>query len=130
MFDKSKCFQKTILFLVNIEVTTVHYGIEITWKLVEEGKTTITCSGGHYASYTTTTVNGCKLKTGTNYVLFCEDEWGDGWNGGYIKIAGAKFCNEFTNNFPNTCTNAYQCNTIMCRSFINIKGKIKKIEKN
>ena len=115
---------------MSIEITTLSYGYEITWKLVESGGTTSTCSGGHYASYSTTAHNGCKLKKNTNYVLFCEDEWGDGWNGGYIKIAGAQYCQNFNQQNPNTCSTNYQCNTEMCVSYIKIKGTVQYFYRN
>ena len=61
----------------------------------------------------------------TSYELKCEDDWGDGWNGGYIEIAGKRWCDDFTANSPNPCGGgvSYQCNVLMERSLA-IKGTI------
>ena len=37
----------------------------------------------------------CCLGSGT-YTLNCKDSFGDGWNGGYITIAGTMYCDDFT----------------------------------
>ena len=29
------------------------------------------------------------------YILKCKDSYGDGWNGGFIKIQGTKYCKNF-----------------------------------
>ena len=39
----------------------------------------------------------CFLPAGT-YDLICEDQYGDGWSGAYIEIAGTKYCEDFDEN--------------------------------
>jgi len=39
----------------------------------------------------------CFLPAGT-YDLICEDQYGDGWSGAYIEIAGNKYCEDFDEN--------------------------------
>ena len=110
------------------------YGYEISWQFVDKDTMAIACEGGHYASNIEATKT-CDLKPGVMYELKCEDEWGDGWNGGYIEIAGLKYCDNFDFNSPcmcgGLCTSPcmcagyyeYGCNTLMEIS-IKVSGTI------
>ena len=60
------------------------------------------------------------------YELICEDSWGDGWEGGFLEIAGLEFCKDFRYNFPNDCGESYVhgCNTERRIQYITITGMI------
>ena len=60
------------------------------------------------------------------YELICEDSWGDGWEGGFLEIAGFEFCKDFRYNFPNDCGESYVhgCNTERRIQYITITGMI------
>ena len=110
--------------LVNIGITTTSYGLENSWRIETRSKpATIECLGGNYASYATLTAT-CQLEEGVEYELICEDEWGDGWDGGYLEIAGQRYCEDFRFDFPNKCANVYQCNTERRIQYITIEGMI------
>ena len=66
----------------------------------------------------------CDLKPGVEYELKCEDEWGDGWNEGYIEIAGLTYCENFGCDYPKTCQYCYGCNTNMSIRYIKVSGTI------
>ena len=34
----------------------------------------------------------------------CEDSYGDGWHGGYLKIHGVKYCDDFKDGHEQTVT--------------------------
>ena len=36
----------------------------------------------------------CCLPPG-NHKLTCKDDWGDGWNGGFLEINGQRYCETF-----------------------------------
>ena len=39
----------------------------------------------------------CCLPPG-EYTLECKDSYGDGWHGGYITVAGTKYCENFNSS--------------------------------
>ena len=39
-------------------------------------------------------VEECCLQPGT-YTLDCKCTYGDGWHGGYVEIAGVRYCDDF-----------------------------------
>ena len=45
----------------------------------------------------------CCLVPGT-YTMDCKDSYGDGWHGGYLKIHGVKYCDDFKNGHKQTVT--------------------------
>ena len=99
---------------MDVKVTTMNYGYEISWRLIDVNHpTSSVCGGSHYASHSVKNET-CYVETG-NYELRCEDSWGDGWNGGYLEIGGTKYCEDFDYNFPNDCgpNYSYGCNTLM-----------------
>jgi len=69
---------------LNVKLTTKKYAGEISWSFG-------TClSNGPYE------INNfyeqeCCLGAGT-YTVTCKDSYGDGWNGGYLEIAGKTLC--------------------------------------
>ena len=106
-------------------IKTQAYGYEISWQLVKRDTTAVACSNGHYASYSTVSET-CQLEKNVDYELICEDEWGDGWNGGNITFAGLTYCNTFLPNSPNICQSFYTpgCNTRMSIKYIKVQGII------
>ena len=71
-------------------MVTKDYGFEISWEF------------GNCNSYSQTYQSDriydniqCCQPLG-NYILLCQDSYGDGWNGGYIEIDGDKYCDDFT----------------------------------
>ena len=116
--------------LVNIGIKTTSYGLENSWRIETRTKpATIECLGGNYASQETLMAT-CQLEENVEYELICEDDWGDGWDGGYLEIAGQRYCDDFTFDFPNKCPNSispayvYQCNTERRIQYITITGTI------
>ena len=110
---------------VNIVVTTKMYGYEVSWQLIRKDNKAVACSNGHYASDTTVSET-CQLEKNVEYELVCEDEWGDGWNGGYIEIAGVKWCDTFLPDSPKVCEEyySYGCNTQMSIKYFKVQGTI------
>ena len=45
----------------------------------------------------------CCLVPGT-YTMDCKDSYGDGWHGGYLKIHGVKYCDDFKDGHEQTVT--------------------------
>ena len=43
----------------------------------------------------------CCLVPGT-YTMDCKDSYGDGWHGGYLKIHGVKYCDDFKDGHKQT----------------------------
>jgi hypothetical protein len=75
-------------------MTTKKYGQETSWTLG-------TCSNeSPHVSYRTVAVQCC-LAPG-EYTLDCKDSHGDGWDGGYVKIDGKKYCEKFENGKSET----------------------------
>jgi len=74
---------------VNMKLTTVDWGKEISWTFGS-------CNSG-----TTTYGNNqeydikCCQPAGT-YAFECKDSYGDGWHGGYMDIGGTAVCKDFT----------------------------------
>ena len=115
------------MVLVDVFITTMSYGFEISWSLVKtdaDGNKIVACSGGHYPSNQKQIKKECELEKMVDYELICEDEWGDGWNGGFIEIAGLKYCSNFNNISPNRCANTftYGCNTKVTIKYIKLTG--------
>lgn len=76
-----------------------------TWMLPEKMEWTIyvhngkkltkICSGGKYSTWYTEFGTGCRLPPG-KYTLYCKDQKGFGWSGGYLKIKHKHLCKDFT----------------------------------
>ena len=79
--DNEKC----VCHYINIR--TESWGNENSYQMS-------TCASqkkyGNYAN----NVEKCCLPKGT-YNLDCKCSYGDGWHGGYLKIAGKKYCEDF-----------------------------------
>ena len=76
---------------VDILLNTKSYGYEISWSLGENCTSGAAGSYGSHQEYP----KSCSLPRG-EYTLSCKDSYGDGWNGGRIKIQGQTYCEKFT----------------------------------
>ena len=77
-----------------VKVVTKDYGYENTWKL---GSCNFeTNDYDYYQDHETyeLTREECCLTPG-QYELVCKCSYGDGWHGGYLEIAGKKYCEQF-----------------------------------
>lgn len=71
-------------------MSNVYWGHENEWRISDSDNNLI-CSGGSYQSHQVKS-EPCCLTGGTGYTLTCLDSWGDGWNGGSIKIQEVEYC--------------------------------------
>lgn len=70
-----------------IRMVNKAWGAENSWSVG-------TCSGRGYRSHRTADEGDCCLKG--SKTLNCYDSYGDGWHGGYLEIAGARYCDGFS----------------------------------
>ena len=70
-----------------MKLTTKAWGNEIKWKLGE-------CKSNRKYKRDKIYTKQCCLPSGI-HKLTCKDDWGDGWNGGYIEILGQRYCDNF-----------------------------------
>jgi len=63
----------------------------LSWTVVRGNKKM--CKSGAYTQWYSTVSTGCMLPKG-NYKLTCMDKKGQGFKGGYISIAGKKYCHK------------------------------------
>jgi hypothetical protein len=80
--------------------STSIYPNEMSWTLTHSGGET--CSGSGYSSSDVET--SCCLPLDGSSTLVCSDSYGDGWNGGFLMIAGAQYCSTFSAGFSETHT--------------------------
>jgi hypothetical protein len=71
----------------NIKIVTKNWGKENSWTLGDCN------SAQEYKSFKGYTEECCQ-RAG-NYQLACKDTYKDGWHGGYMEIAGEKYCETF-----------------------------------
>ena len=73
----------------DIKIVTMDHGSQNSWNF----GTCNSASGTQYSSFGTVIESCCQPRG--QYTLNCMDNSGDGWHGGYIEIAGAKYCDSF-----------------------------------
>ena len=73
---------------INLKLKTRKWGNEISWNFGPCSSSQVYENGQVYFEQ-------CCLPPG-EHTLTCEDSWGDGWHGGWIKIDGTKYCDDFT----------------------------------
>ena len=97
-----------------MKVTTATYANEIEWSIGCDGTSScLECkSDREYKDGESYDQKCCvAVDDGKNdFVITCEDTYGDGWHGSYLEINGKKYCEQFvdgkihreilTNNFP------------------------------
>ena len=73
------------------------YPEEVEWEIIGNSSpsSTTNCKGGPYNDKYGTVHTTCNLAPG-RYLLKCIDTYGDGWHGGWLKIGGTKYCQDFT----------------------------------
>ena len=72
----------------DIKIRTENWGNENSYSVG-----TCASSQSPYSSYNDY-VEECCLRPGT-YTLDCKCTFGDGWHGGYLEIAGVRYCDDF-----------------------------------
>ena len=65
-------------------------GVEMEWKITGP----VNCSGETEDGQKGNIDADCQLTPGS-YTVKCMDSYGDGWHGGFIKIDGQKYCEDF-----------------------------------
>lgn len=87
--------QQTLMLTSSVCLEVKHK----TAAWASENSWTLEHCRGNVGQYTTNnhlyTEPNCCLKSGS-YALKCTDSYGDGWHGGYMMIAGKKYCSSFT----------------------------------
>ena len=97
-----------------MKVTTATYANEIEWSIGCDGpRGCPECkSDGNYEDEESYDQKCCLPVDDdkNDFVITCEDTYGDGWHGSYLEINGKKYCEQFvdgkihrealTNNFP------------------------------
>jgi len=86
-----------------VTMRTGNWGYEMSWSIHghwddDENPYPNLCQS-HYThdeDYTTYQRSDCCLESGKEYKIFCDDSYGDGWNGGYLEINGERYCDDFT----------------------------------
>ena len=63
-------------------------GLENSWTIGA-------CTNARAYESRQTYTESCCIDAGS-YTLTCYDNFGDGWNGGFIKIQGQRYCEDFT----------------------------------
>ena len=81
------CAQENYL---DILIVMKDWASENSWRIGEK----LSCSGSGYQSRVIYRSDTCCLEFG-QHELVCEDEYGDGWDGGFLQINGVKFCEHF-----------------------------------
>ena len=77
----------------DVVVHVEDYPDEMVWEII--GNSATNCVGGPYDEKYGTVQTTCNLAPG-RYIIKCKDEAHDGWHGGYLKIGGTKYCEDFT----------------------------------
>ena len=72
-----------------IKIRTGSWGVDNSYSFGSCASNTLST----YSSYTEF-VEECCLEPGT-YTLECKCSHGDGWHGGYVEIAGVRYCENF-----------------------------------
>mmetsp|Transcript_61907 Transcript_61907/g.171562 ORF Transcript_61907/g.171562 Transcript_61907/m.171562 type:complete len:646 (+) Transcript_61907:56-1993(+) len=76
-----------------IQVKVTRYPDEVSWSLAPKDDPSMpVCSGGPYSAKNRVFQEECCLLPGTRYRLRCSDSWGDGWEGGFVKINDVTYC--------------------------------------
>lgn len=70
------------------------------WKIYKYGggKWRKVCSGGSYTRWWTVTRTKCRLpyaRSPKTYKVRCEDNYGEGWGGGYVQVGRLKLCKKY-----------------------------------
>ena len=73
-----------------MKLTTQNWANEIKWKIGS-------CMSNRNYEGRKIYRKQCCLPNGI-YKLTCKDDWGDGWNGGYLDINGQRFCDNFNSH--------------------------------
>jgi len=69
---------------------------KIAWSIQLKNGTEVCKSAPKYSTWYEMLVLGdCCLPTG-NYILKCQDTYGEGWAGGYIQMQKTKYCGNYT----------------------------------
>ena len=71
----------------DVKLTTKNWGSEIKWRVGE-------CKSNREYQRDKIYIKQCCLPGGI-HKLSCKDDWGDGWNGGFLEINGQKYCDNF-----------------------------------
>jgi len=77
---------------IAITVNTQIWGSEMQWEITDDCH-----SGGSLADYSTFTTHCCLEEQ--NYILQCQDTYGDGWHNNSIIVEGVSFCQGFLSGF-------------------------------
>ena len=80
---------------VDVSWTAGSYAYEVSWSVLDAAGTSV-LDGDGYTSDTQ-----LQLPPG-DYTLACYDSYGDGWNGGYVTIAGEDLCGDFEDDYSDT----------------------------
>jgi len=86
------------LVSLNMKLTTKKDAHEISWDFGS-----CSSNGEKYMNYNKYELPTCDLPAG-NHVLNCKDSYGNGWHGGFLEIAGIKYCEDFLKGGEKTQT--------------------------
>merc|ERR1719326_971357 len=84
---KDSCNKGTVQ-PVDMVLHTQEWGSEMSWSL------DYCTSSGPYEDHSEIIIDNCYLNEG-EYILECQDSYGDGWHGGFISINGVDYCADF-----------------------------------
>ena len=77
----------------DVSFQTGTWSHEVTWDITDNlGR--VICKGGPYPRNYETFSSHCQLHGG-DYTINCHDSHGDGYNGGFLKIANQEVCKDF-----------------------------------
>jgi len=75
--------------LFPVKMATWSFPEFISWTIIKGGK--IVCKHGGYDDWYAEVNTDCMLAKG-EYKVVCMDKYGEGFRGGYLQVAGRKFC--------------------------------------
>jgi hypothetical protein len=74
----------------DVHFETGSWSGEVRWEIVDASGKAL-CTGGPYPRNYEKYENVCELGGG-KYTVNCHDTWGDGWNGGFMRVGDTKLC--------------------------------------